>query len=108
MPLAIIAVAAALAAVLCLILLPSLRRGRRAPAPGSESMLLEEAVVTEPVAPGLEGAAELRSADSPPRRIKVRATDAFQAFARGEAVRIVDVREGVCIVEGADQEHRAR
>jgi hypothetical protein len=73
-----------------------------------EAILLEEAVVIEPVAPGMEGKAEIRKRGARPLRLRVRATDASQAFARGTKVRVIDLREGTCIVEGADQEHLVR
>lgn len=98
-----------LALALCLTLAAlAIRKGRRAPELKAEAILLEEAVVTQPVAPGLEGRASLRRPGGQGLPIKVRATDGSQAFARGDRVRIIDVSGGVCIVESADQEHRAR
>jgi hypothetical protein len=73
-----------------------------------EAILLEEAVVVEPVAPGMEGKAEIRKRGAKPLRLRVRATDASQAFARGAKVRVIDMREGMCIIEGADVVHLVR
>lgn len=80
--------------------------GRLSPAP--ESLLLEEAIVTEPIAPGMEGKAELRKHGSRPLPLRVRAMDADQAFARGAKVRVIDFREGCCFVENADEVHLVR
>jgi hypothetical protein len=107
MPLTIVVIV--VASVLCLaIAIVALRGGRHSSELKAESILLEEAVVTEPVAPGLEGRASLHRPEAQPLSIKVKATDASQAFARGDRVRIIDVGKGVCTVESADQEHRAR
>jgi hypothetical protein len=73
-----------------------------------ETMLLEEAVVIEPVAPGMVGKAEIRKPGAQPLRFKVRATDASQAYARGTKVRVIDLREEVCIIESADEVHLVR
>jgi hypothetical protein len=102
-------VAIALAACLCATLaLTAISARRKIPAPEAESILLEEAVVTEPVAPGLEGKAQLHRPDAPPLSLRIKATDASQAFARGDRVRIIDVTGGLCIIENADQKHQAR
>jgi hypothetical protein len=74
----------------------------------SEEVLLEEAVVVEPIAPGMEGKAEIRKQGAKPVLFRVRATDASQAFARGARVRVIDLREGTCIIEGADEVHLVR
>lgn len=73
-----------------------------------EAILLEEAVVVEPVAPGMEGKAEIRKGGSKPLRLRVLANDASQAYARGTKVRVIDLREGLCIIEGADEVHLVR
>jgi hypothetical protein len=74
----------------------------------SEEILLEEAVVIEPVAPGMEGKAEIKKQGVKPLLLRVRATDASQAFVRGARVRVIDLNEGTCIVEGADEVHLVR
>src|SRR5208283_1463819 len=53
----IIALAAGLAAFFSV---RALRAGARGASPAPEALLLEEVVVTEPIAPGMEGKAELR------------------------------------------------
>jgi membrane protein implicated in regulation of membrane protease activity len=106
MPLTL-AIIVALAICLALAAL-AIRKSRQAPRLKIEAVLLEEAVVTEPVVPGLEGRATLCRPEVQDLPIKVRATDTSQAFARGDRVRIIDVSGGVCIVESADQEHWAR
>ena len=73
-----------------------------------EAILLEEAVVIEPVAPGMEGKAEIRKGGSKPLKLRVLANDASQAYARGTKVRVIDLREGLCIIEGADEVHLVR
>jgi hypothetical protein len=80
--------------------------GEAASAP--EAILLEEAVVVEPVAPGMVGKAEIRKPGSKPLCIRVRATDASQAYARGTKVRVIDLREEICIIESADEVHLVR
>jgi hypothetical protein len=102
---AIIALAAAFAVFLAF-RAPGLGSSATPPAP--ESFLLEEAVVTEPIAPGMEGKAELRKRGSKPLSLRVRATDSAQAFARGAKVRVIDLREGCCIIENADEVHLVR
>jgi hypothetical protein len=105
---AIIALAVGFAAFLSL---RALRPGalRRGPAtPTAEALLLEEAVVTEPIAPGLEGKAELRKPGARPLPLRVRAADPSQVFARGSRVRVIDLREGCCIIESADEVHLVR
>jgi membrane protein implicated in regulation of membrane protease activity len=98
-----------LASVLCLAFAAlAVRKGRQVPELKAEALLFEEAVVTQPVAPGLEGMASLCRPQVQGLSIKIKATDASQAFARGDRVRIIDVNGGVCIVESVDQEHRAR
>ncbi len=79
------------------------RAARRLPDP--QALLLEEATVTEPIGPGLEGRAEIRKGGGEALTLRVRATDAGQAFARGARVRIIDFREGCCFIESADEEH---
>lgn len=101
---ALIVLAAAIA-VFLFFFARSLRRGGT---PSPEALLLEEATVTEPIAPGLEGRAELRKRGSPTVVLRVRATDSSQAFARGSMVRVIDMREGCCIVESSDQVHLVR
>jgi hypothetical protein len=76
--------------------------------PASEEILLEEAVVVEPIAPGMEGRAEIKKQGAKPILFRVRATDSSQAFARGARVRVIDLREGTCIIEGADEVHLVR
>jgi hypothetical protein len=101
----IIAVAAVLALYLAVrALFPGGGEGSAA----SEAILLEEAVVVEPVAPGMEGRAEIRKPGSKPLRLRVRATDASQAYARGTKVRVIDLREEICIIESADEVHLVR
>jgi len=73
--------------------------------PSPEALLLEEATVTEPIGPGLEGRAEIRKDGGEALSLRVRATDAGQAFARGAKVRVIDFREGCCFIESADEEH---
>jgi hypothetical protein len=79
-------------------------RARAGPDFEPEELLLEEAEVTAPIAPGMAG------------RVKVRkrgvASDVFakgeradQAFARGMRVRLIDYRDGAYLVEPADEEH---
>jgi hypothetical protein len=82
--------------------------GKAAPAAPPEAILLEEAIVVEPVAPGMEGEAEILRQGAEPLRFRIRATDASQAFARGAKVRVIDLREGTCIIESADQVHLVR
>lgn len=102
---AIIVLAAGLAAILLI-------RGRSGvagfPPPAPEALLLEEAVVTEPIAPGMEGKAELRRHGSKPLSLRARAMGSDQAFARGAKVRVIDYREGCCYVENADEVHLVR
>ena len=86
----------------------ALRSGRNRPAPSPEALLLEEAIVTQPIAPGMEGMAELRKPGAPPLVLRVRTTDSAQAFARGSTVRIIDFRDGCWFIEGADEEHLVR
>jgi hypothetical protein len=99
---------AALAAILVLVLAARALAARRGRPLVSEAVLLEEAVVTEPVAPGLEGRAEVRKLGTDPLQLRVRASDAAQAFARGAKVRVIDLRDGLGIVEAADEEHLVR
>ncbi len=101
---AIVALAAGLAAFLSV---RGLRSAAR-PFPAPEALLLEEAVVTEPIAPGMEGKAELRKRGSKPLPLRARAMDSDQAFARGAKVRVIDFREGCCYVENADEVHLVR
>ncbi len=101
----IIALASGLAAFLVL------RRFRpldAVPSPAPESLLLEETTVTEPIAPGMEGRAEFRKRGSKPLPLRVRAMDPAQAFARGAKVRVIDFRDGCCIVENSDEVHLVR
>jgi hypothetical protein len=88
--------------------MPALRSGRRRDHPVPEALLLEEAVVTQPVAPGMEGMAEVRELDAKPLVLRIRATDASQAFARGTRVRVIDCRDGCYFIENADEEHLVR
>jgi hypothetical protein len=98
-----------LAAVLALyVAVRALLAGRGEAASVPETILLEEAVVIEPVAPGMEGKAEIRRRGDKPLQLRVRATDASQAFARGTKVRVIDLREGMGIIESADEEHLVR
>ncbi len=109
MPVALIVVVALAAACALYFFAMALGKGRGAvSAPVTETILLEEAVITEPVAPGLEGKAEIRKRGAAPLALRVRATDASQAYARGSKVRVIDLRDGLCIIEGAEQEHLAR
>jgi len=97
-----------LAAGLAAILLFRLLRKVGGATPSPETLLLEEATVTEPIGPGLEGRAELRKPGSPSVVLRARATDSAQAFARGSKVRVIDLRDGCCIVESSDEEHLVR
>ena len=82
------------------------RRSKAAKAPLSpEALLLEEAIVSEPIAPGLEGRAEIRTKKDETLSLRARASDSNQAFARGTRVRVIDYREGCCFVESADELH---
>jgi hypothetical protein len=108
MPLPFVVIIALAAAMALFLAVRALRPGPEPASPSAEAILLEEAVVTEPVAPGMEGRAEIRKRGADPLPLRVRATDGSQAYARGSLVRVIDLHEGVCIVEGADQEHRAR
>jgi membrane protein implicated in regulation of membrane protease activity len=99
---AIVAIAAVLAAVL---LVRHLRAGSGGLPPSPESLLLEEMTVVEPVAPGMEGKAEIRKRGAGPATLRVRATDDSQAFVRGAKVRVIDFRDGCCYVESADEVH---
>jgi hypothetical protein len=101
----VVILAALLAAFL---LLRSLRGGSGGAVPSPEAILLQELVVVEPVAPGMEGKAELRRRGSSPATLRVRATDSSQAFVRGAKVRVIDLREGCCYVESADEVHLVR
>jgi hypothetical protein len=101
----VIALAAALAAFLAL---RALRAGGGEVQVAPESFLLEEATVTEPIAPGMEGKAEIRKRGAGPLALRVRASDPAQAFARGSKVRVIDCREGCCFIESADEEHLVR
>ncbi len=106
---AIYVVIVAVAAILALyIAVRALFPGRERSAVAPEAILLEEAVVVEPVAPGMEGRAEIRKPGSQPLRFRVRATDASQAYARGTKVRVIDLREEICIIESADEVHLVR
>ena len=102
---AIIVLAAGLAAFLSV---RGLRKVAHGPSPAPEALLLEEAVVTEPIAPGLEGKAELRRHGFRPLPLRARAMDSDQAFARGAKVRVIDFREGCCYVENVDEVHLVR
>lgn len=71
---------------------------------GPEGLLLQEAEITAPIAPGMAGRVAVR------RRgvvleVSARAEDADQAFARGMRVRLIDYRDGSYLVEAADVEH---
>ena len=101
----IVALAAGLAVFL---MVRALRSGGVAAAANPEALLLEEAIVTEPVAPGMEGKAEIRRQGSGPLALRIRATDDSQAFARGAKVRVIDFREGCCYIESSDEEHLVR
>jgi hypothetical protein len=106
---AVYVVIIALAAAVCLFLVVrNLAMVHKGSSGLSEDILLEEAVITEPVAPGMEGKAELRKRGAKPLPLRVRATDASQAFARGAKVRVIDLREGLCIIENADEVHLVR
>jgi hypothetical protein len=104
----VLSIAAALALALALFLALRARRPAEAPSSPTEAILLQEAIVTEPVAPGLEGRAEIRRPGAGPLPLRIRAADASQAFARGSKVRVIDLREGLGIIEGADEEHLVR
>jgi hypothetical protein len=108
MPVPFIVVIALAAAAALALVVRALLPAKRASVPLSESILLEEAVITEPVAPGMEGRAELRRQGAKPLPLRVRATDASQVFARGSRVRIIDLQGGLCVIESADEEHLAR
>lgn len=102
---AIVALAAGLAALL---LFRARQRAATSRRLAPESILLEEAVVTAPVAPGMEGAVEIRKRGAPPLVLRARATDSAQAFARGASVRVIDYRGGCCVIESADEVHLVR
>jgi hypothetical protein len=100
-----IALAAAVAAYFAArALLASRKRASLPP----EAIILEEVVVTEPVAPGMEGKAELHKAGFRTLGLRIRATDSSQAYATHSTVRVIDYRDGCFFVEGADEEHLAR
>ena len=101
----VIALATALALYLAA---RALFSGRSAVVSVPEAILLEEAVVIETVAPGMEGKAEIRKRGVKPLQLRVRAFDASQAYPRGTKVRVIDLREGMCIIEGADEVHLVR
>jgi hypothetical protein len=101
---AVLVLAAASAAYLAL----RARLARTGRNPNPESYLLEEATVVEPIAPGMEGKAELRKRGALPHVMRARATDAGQAFARGAKVRVIDYRDGCCFIESVDEEHLVR
>ena len=86
----------------------ALRAGSNRASPSPEAFLLEEAIVTEPIAPGMEGKAELRRRGAKPLSLRARAMDSAQAFARGAKVRVIDYREGCCFIESADEVHLVR
>jgi hypothetical protein len=69
-----------------------------------EDLILEEAVVTVPLAPGMMGKAELRKSGMVVE-IQVKAVDGDQAFARGSRVRVIDYRNECYLVEPSDEEH---
>jgi hypothetical protein len=108
MPAIYIAVIALAAVATLYIAVRALFPGTERADPASEAILLEEAVVVEPVAPGMEGKAEIRKQGAKPIQFPVRATDPSQAYARGAKVRVIDLQEGTCIVEGADEVHLVR
>jgi membrane protein implicated in regulation of membrane protease activity len=108
MPVIFVAIVA-LAAVLALyVAVRALLAGGKETVSVPETILLEEAIVIEPVAPGMEGKAEVRKRGSKPLELRIRATDASQAFVRGTKVRVIDLREGLGIVESADEVHLVR
>jgi hypothetical protein len=108
MPVIYLAVIALAAIATLYIAVRTLYPGEDKALPASEDILLEEAVIVEPVAPGMEGKAEIRKRGAKPILFRVRATDASQAFARGARVRVIDLREGTCFVEAADEVHLVR
>jgi hypothetical protein len=82
------------------------RRGRE-PSFKPEEFLLEEAVVTRLVAPGMIGKAELRRRGVV-TEILVKAVDGAQAFQRGARIRVIDLSGDTFLVEPADEEHLVR
>jgi hypothetical protein len=108
MPVIYIAIIALAAAAALYVAIRALLSGGAVSASLPEAILLEEAVVTVPVAPGMEGKAEIRKRGAKPLPLRIRATDASQAFARGAKVRVIDMREGMCIIENADEVHLVR
>lgn len=62
--------------------------------------ILEEAEITIPVAPGKMGKAYV-ARFGPQVEVYVKSIDENRAFARGERVRIVELRDGCCLVEPA-------
>jgi hypothetical protein len=56
----------------------------------------------------MEGMAEIRELGVAPLVLRVRATDASHAFARGTRVRVIDCRDGCYFIENADEEHLVR
>jgi hypothetical protein len=103
-----IIVVIALAAGIAAFLIFRAPRGGSGGIPAPETLLLEEATITEAVAPGLEGKAEIRKRGAASLALRARATDGAQAYPRGTKVRVIDIRDGCCYVESADEEHLAR
>jgi hypothetical protein len=108
MPVIYIAVIALAAIATLFIAVRVLSPGEGGADSASEEVLLEEAVVVEPIAPGMDGKAEIRKRGAKPVLFRARATDSSQAFARGSRVRVIDLCEGTGIVEGADEVHLVR
>lgn len=84
-------------------------RSRRGPSSSfqAEDIILEEAEITVPVAPGLTGKALVRKHGAP-REVSVRATSGASAYARGARVRIIDYQDDCYLIEAADEEHLVR
>ena len=104
----VIIIVALAAGIAVFLMFRALRSGGVAAPSNPETLLLEEAIVTEPVAPGMEGKAEIRRQGSGTLALRIRATDESQAFARGAKVRVIDFREGCCYIESSDEEHLVR
>jgi len=82
---------------------------RRPPDPpaGPERLLLQEAEVTVPIAPGMAGKVAVRGRGDR-LEVEAKAEGADEAFARGMRVRLIDFRDGAYLVEPADVEHLVR
>lgn len=73
----------------------------------ADELLLKEAEVTVPVAPGMLGKAAIQWCGAPVE-VPIRAADPAQAFARGGRVRFIDYSDDYYLVEPAEEEHQVR